>query len=199
MFAVVTPRNNFLLDGFFTDKIDHIVMRARRLTSSRRKQVDLRVLRRSNSIGRARSGYPVSGVARGGPGGPWPPQNFRKMFFFCNEFRKMSRSGRNVKKCSRMKVIRVILTFCYRKKILPLIVIPKNLCYYPPPPPLNLAGLWRSRKIYGTTPPHRVWSACGDHGKVAPPQTKILATPLYPVEGAAALGFRQAFYAVHRA
>ena len=28
MFAVVTPRNNFLLHGLFTDKIDHIVMRA---------------------------------------------------------------------------------------------------------------------------------------------------------------------------
>ena len=52
-----------------------------------------------------------------------------------------------------------------------LMAIPKNFCYYPPPP-LNVAGLWRSRKIYATPPPHRIWSACGDHGKVAPPPNK---------------------------
>ena len=47
----------------------------------------------------------------------------------------------------------MIVTSCYRpKKSLPLIVIPKNFWYYPPPP-LNLAGLWGSRKISATTPP----------------------------------------------
>ena len=57
-----------------------------------------------------------------------------------------------------------------------------------PPPPANLVRLWRSRKISATTPPpHRIWSASGDHAKSTgwhrpsgPPQTKILATPLCP-------------------
>ena len=115
---------------------------------------------------RERNGYQglvTSGVARGGQGGHGPPQTFGKCFFFCNEFRKISRSGGNVKKSFPNEG---------DLSVLPLIVIPKNFCYYPPPP-LNLAGLWRSRKISGTTPPpHRIWSACGDHGKVAPPKKK---------------------------
>ena len=45
---------------------------------------------------------------------------------------------------------------------------PKNFSYYPPP--LNLPGSRRSRKISATTPPHRIWSASGDHGKLAPPK-----------------------------
>ena len=64
--------------------------------------------------------------------------------------------------------------------------ITEKFCYYPLPPPPNLVGFWRSRKITGTTPPpHRIWSAPevtenlpGHIGRVAPPQTKILATPL---------------------
>ena len=54
-----------------------------------------------------------------------------------------------------------------------LTAIPENFCYYPPPPPLNVTGLRRSRKISATTPPpHRIWSASGDHGKLAPPKKK---------------------------
>ena len=75
----------------------------------------------------------------------------------------------------------MIVTSWYRKKNSAPYCDRGKFLLLPPPPPLNLDGLWRSRKISATTPPpHRIWSACGDNGKVAPPQTKILATPLLP-------------------
>ena len=60
--------------------------------------------------------------------------------------------------------------FCYypSTESARLTALPENFCYYPPPP-LNLLGLRRCRKISATTPPHRIWSASGDHGKLAPP------------------------------
>ena len=101
------------------------------------------------------------------------------------------------KKIPVIEVISVILTYCYPKKKnhlttppprnvagLRLWVIPENFCYYPPPPlnlpglrrsrkisattppPLNLPGLRRSRKISATTPPpHWICQAYGDPGK----------------------------------
>ena len=45
------------------------------------------------------------------------------------------------------------MTSCYRKKNSARYCEPEKFLLLPPPPPLNLAGLWRSRKISATTPP----------------------------------------------
>ena len=47
-----------------------------------------------------------------------------------------------------------------------LLQITENSCYNPPP--MNLVGFRRTWKHSPTTPPspHRIWSACGDDGKI---------------------------------
>ena len=103
------------------------------------------------------------------------------MYFFCNEFLIISRWPGNVPKNSRNwgNLIDLDLLLPKNPKNSPplaglrLWAKTKNVCDYPPPP-LNLPGLRRSRKISATTPPpHRIWSASGDHGKLlAPPKKK---------------------------
>ena len=141
----------------------------------------------------------------GGPGGPWPPQTLVNVFFLqlisgnLEVTRKCQKNSRNRGNLSDLDLL------LPKKTIISLPPPPRMWLAYgygrsrnisaTTPPPLNLPGLRRSLKISATSlppPPHRIWSASGDHGKLAPPQKQILATPLIcGGSGAGSLGGAQ--------
>ena len=88
------------------------------------------------NIWRRRTMRPVAPQWRsqGGPGGPWPPQTFEKFYFSGMNFEKCPDLGEMKKKCSRMKVICVILTSCHRKKNSARYCDPEKCMLLPPPP-----------------------------------------------------------------